>query len=88
MSDGYWNTGRVSPSDAAIRRWFSQWHVKGMLKTSPQLVDHENIARVRESVLRSPKRSAKKHDMAFKPPTEVCGILHENLKFYPYKNVT
>ncbi|PSN34542.1 hypothetical protein C0J52_19090, partial [Blattella germanica] len=31
----YWRSGsvrlnrRVSPSDAAIRRWFNQWHVKG-----------------------------------------------------------
>ncbi|PSN45312.1 hypothetical protein C0J52_12464 [Blattella germanica] len=59
-----------------------------MSKTSPQLVDYENIVRVRESVLRSPKRSAKKHAMAFKHPTEVCGILHEDLKFHPYKNAT
>ncbi|PSN30388.1 hypothetical protein C0J52_27251 [Blattella germanica] len=59
-----------------------------MSKTSPQLVDHDNIARVRESVLRSPKRSAKKHAMAFKHPTEVCGILHEDLIFHRYKNVT
>ncbi|PSN49459.1 hypothetical protein C0J52_06583 [Blattella germanica] len=42
-----------------------------MSKTSLQLVDHENIARMRESVLRSPKRSAKRHAIAFKYPTEV-----------------
>ena len=43
--------------------------------------------RVKESVLRSLKRSAKKHAMAFKHSTEVCGILHKDLKFHPYKNV-
>ncbi|PSN52502.1 hypothetical protein C0J52_11242 [Blattella germanica] len=59
-----------------------------MSKTSPQLVHHENIARVRESVLRSPKRSTKKRAIAFKYPKEVCGILHEDLKFQPYKNAT
>ncbi|PSN56512.1 hypothetical protein C0J52_08457 [Blattella germanica] len=59
-----------------------------MSKTSHQLLDHENIAWVKESVWRSPKRSAKKHAMEFKHPTEVCGILHKDLKFHPYKNVT
>ncbi|PSN49675.1 hypothetical protein C0J52_22832 [Blattella germanica] len=33
-SVGYWRSGsvrlnrRVSPSDAVIRRWFNQWHMK------------------------------------------------------------
>ncbi|PSN55851.1 hypothetical protein C0J52_02731, partial [Blattella germanica] len=59
-NDGYWRTGsvrlnrRVSPSDAAIRRWFSQWHVKGNVENkSPIGRLRKNCAGVRRDQQRN-----------------------------------
>ncbi|PSN50649.1 hypothetical protein C0J52_21934, partial [Blattella germanica] len=49
----------------------------------------ENIAQVRESVLRSPKRPAKKHAIGLQiSDRNVRRILHKGLKLHPYKNAT
>ena len=46
----------------------------------------ENVERVRQSVLRSPRRSARKHAAAIGlSNTTVRRILHEDLHFHPYK---
>lgn len=48
----------------------------------------ENIERVRRSILESPKRSARKHAAALALPDRTLRrILHEDLKFHPYKMV-
>lgn len=83
---------RDSPSDVAIRRWVSQWRLNGSVvnKSPPgrprSVRTPENIARVRESVVRSPKRSAKKHGIALQiSDRSVRRILHHDLNFHPYK---
>lgn len=46
----------------------------------------EAVERVRQSILRSPRRSARKHAVALGiPDTTVRRILHEELQFHPYK---
>ncbi|KAK9885723.1 hypothetical protein WA026_012492 [Henosepilachna vigintioctopunctata] len=45
----------------------------------------ENIARVRQSVVRSPRRLARKHAAAMDiSDTTVLRIIHEDLQFLPY----
>ncbi|PSN30109.1 hypothetical protein C0J52_27907, partial [Blattella germanica] len=93
-SVGYCRSGivrfnrRVSPSDAAIRRWFTQWRVKGNVKNNsptgrPRSVrSPENIAWVRDSVLSSPKRSVKKHAIALKiSDRSLRRILHKDVQW-------
>ncbi|KAG5327779.1 TC3A transposase, partial [Pseudoatta argentina] len=46
----------------------------------------EAVERVRQSILRSPRRSARKHAVALGiSDTTVRRILHEELQFHPYK---
>ena len=76
-----------SPSDVVIRRWFSQWHQKGSVenKSPPgrprSVLTPQNIAWVRESVVRSSKRSAKKHYIA---SDRLCAVhFSQRLKLPP-----
>ena len=82
---------RDSPSKDAIHRWVRLWREEGSVKNKsppgrPRSVRTEqNVARVRESVQRSPRRSAKKHAIALHmSDRSVRRILHEQL-FHPYK---
>ena len=80
--------GRV-PSRNEILRWMDS--VPAILKKNlpgrPKTVRTSvNVEAVRQSVVRSPQRSARKHAFAMRlSNTMIRCILHSDLKFHPYK---
>ena len=82
--------GRV-PGRQSIVLWVKNFRESGdVKKKKPGLPrtarSPENIEAVRQSVLRSPRRSARKHASALGlSARSVRRILHEELKFHPYK---
>jgi transposase-like protein len=56
--------------------------------TETSLRTPENIERVRQAFVRSPRRSARRNAIALRMSDRtVCLILHEDLNFHPYKMV-
>ena len=54
----------------------------------PSFRTPENIERVRQAFVRSPRRSAVRNANAFRMSDRtMCRILHEDLNFHPYKMV-
>lgn len=82
--------GRV-PSRNTILKWMRKFNETGSLRnefvgSARRVRTPENIERVREAVIRSPQRSARRQAVALNlSRTSVCRILHEDLKFHPYK---
>lgn len=88
------NVGRhgVVPSRNTILRWVKHFRTTGNIMnkkhTGPRrsVTTPENVARVREALLRSPGRSARRHASELRINREsVRRILHKELKFHPYK---
>ncbi|PNF19049.1 hypothetical protein B7P43_G11702 [Cryptotermes secundus] len=88
------NVGRhgAVPSRNTILRWFANLRTTGnlMKKTPPgparTVRTPENIARVREALIRSPGRSARRHATELRIRREaVRRILQNDLRFHPYK---
>lgn len=81
--------GRV-PGRQSIVSWVKTFRESGnVTKSRParrRVRTEENIERVRVSVLRSPRRSARKHALALGiSDRTVRRILHQDLQFHPYK---
>jgi hypothetical protein len=83
-------TGRV-PGRTSIVQWVNTFMNTGSVwkqKPGPSKTTRtpENVERVRQAVLQSPKRSARKHASALRiSDRTVRRILHQDLKFHPYK---
>jgi transposase len=80
------------PSRNTIQRWVRNFKETGSAKKQPPtgrprtIRSIENVEAVRESVLQSPSRSARKHAIALSiSDRSVRRILHADLKFHPYK---
>ncbi|XP_057675297.1 uncharacterized protein LOC130905701 isoform X2 [Corythoichthys intestinalis] len=82
--------GRV-PGRQSIVSWVNNFRETGDVKKKKPGLPRtartpQNIDAVRQSVLRSPQRSARKHASALGlSARSVRRILHEDLKFHPYK---
>ena len=80
------------PDRNTILRWVEAFRTTGsVMKNKPPGLPRtvrspENVERVREAVLRSPKRSARRQALAL-PMSDrsLRRILHKDLKFHPYK---
>ena len=90
------NIGRHSnvPSRNSILRWVNALRTTGsLLKTKPGPARTArtlgNVDRVREAIIRSPRRSARRHsaELGLSQST-VQKILHKDLAFQPYKIMT
>ena len=84
--------GRV-PGRQSIVSWVKNFRESGDVKKKKPGLQRtarspQNIEAVRQSILRSPRRSARKHASALGlSARSVRRILHEELKFHPYKLV-
>jgi hypothetical protein len=83
--------GKV-PTRQTILNWVTQFRttasiVNKKLPGRPRTVrTPENVRRVAHEFQRSPQRSARCHSIALRlPPRTVRRILHEDLKFHPFK---
>lgn len=82
--------GRI-PSRNTILQWFKKWKAHGTVcdrfaGSSRSVRTPENIRRVEEAVTASPTRSSNKHANALNlSDRTVRRILHDDLKFHPYK---
>ena len=78
------------PSDNNIRRWYHQFEDTGCLckgkSTGRPRVTEERVERVRESFMRSPKKSVRKasRELAI-PVTSVWRVLRRRLQLRPYR---
>ncbi|PSN36634.1 hypothetical protein C0J52_22297 [Blattella germanica] len=77
-------------SDNAIRTWICNLEETGSMTKkrggSVKTVRTENIAAVREAMVRCPRRSAKQHSLRIGiSDTSVRRILHKDLHLHPYK---
>ncbi|PNF24557.1 hypothetical protein B7P43_G05389 [Cryptotermes secundus] len=81
------------PDRKSIVLWVENFRTTGsVVKKSPgrqrTVTTPENVEAVRQSILRSPRRSARKHVVALDISNRsMCRILHEHLHFHPYKMV-
>ena len=80
------------PDKKTIYRWVSNFRQTGsaLKQTSPgrprTATGPENVAVVRASILKSPRRSARKHAAALRlSERSVRRILHRDLRMHPYK---
>ena len=84
--------GRV-PGRQPIVSWVEQFRERFNVLPRPRVRQRpartpENVDAVRQSFLRSPRRSARKHAAALGiSDRSVRRILHSDLKFHPYKCV-
>ena len=83
---------RDTVPDKTIYRWVSDFRQTGsaLKQTSPGRprtgTGPENVAAVRASILKSPRRSARKHAAALRlSDRSVRRILHRDLRMHPYK---
>ena len=82
------------PARNTILRWVKSLRTRGTLQNArpvgaPRTVrSQENVKRVRQALLRSPRRSARRHSTELGiSARSVRRILHEDLHFHPYKVV-
>jgi hypothetical protein len=83
---------RDAPSPYAIRRWVQKWRAEGNVGNKPppgrprSVRTEQNVERFRASLVRSPRRSARKHAIALQiTDRSIRRILHDDLHFHPYK---
>ena len=83
---------RDAPSRNTLLLWVSKWRLEGSVKDSkPQgrprsARTPDNVERVRDAILRSPRRSARRHALALRlKDSSVRRILHKDLHYHPYK---
>lgn len=82
--------GRI-PSRNTILRWVTNFRDHGSVKNEfvgsvKTVRTPENVERVRQAVIRSPVRSARRQALALNITRRSLGrILHEDLRFHPYK---
>ena len=82
------------PARNTILRWVKSLRTRGTIQNArpvgaPRTVrSRENVKRVRQALLRSPRRSARRHSTELGiSARSVRRILHEDLHFHPYKVV-
>lgn len=83
--------GKV-PTRQTILNWVTQFRTTASIVNKkpsgrPRTVrTPENVRRVSHAIQRSPQRSARRHSVALRlSPRTVRRILHEELKFHPFK---
>ena len=83
--------GTPLPGRQSIALWVNTFRVSGNVKKkhkgpAKRVRTTENIEAVRQSFVRSPRRSLRKHATALEiSDRTVRRILHEELRFYPHK---
>lgn len=82
--------GQIAPDDKAIRRWFNQFRETGNVEkkhsTGRPRTSEENVERIRQSCVRSPKKSIARRSLELQiPKTTIQNILHKRLRLHAYK---
>lgn len=82
--------GQTVPDYKAIIRWFNQFKETGTVekKSRPGRppTSEENIERIRQSCLRSPKKSIARRSVELQiPKTTIQNVLHKRLRLHAYK---
>lgn len=84
--------GRPAPSETSIRRWYEQLRDRGCIchqgkgRAGRPSVNEETIERVRDSFIRSPKKSVRRASQQLQiPKSTVWKIARKRLQLFPYK---
>lgn len=82
--------GQTAPDNKAIVRWFNQFRETGTVgkKSRPgrPRTSEENVERIRQSCVRSPKKSIARRSLQLNiPKTTIQNVLHKRLRLHAYK---